>query len=377
MRRINNFFCTIIQVVILYFDKLPKLLSEAKIIVYANNAYLHNIPVSYIEAIYEIVLILKSITGLDKRTQFFFGSYNFDRFIEQLIDLGFIQFCIKSMKDLISYLFDQKLHTVIAFLDYLILIYLYVSNSKLSRNSLTKIVNEICELFSKQSYMTLINTNRDNKEVKGFLGNLIELTNRNPNLLNDTLIELYLSHLGLTDNVTLDKNFKLLNLHSSSRRVSKARGSKDVILLPCNNVKTSSWDIADLQTSNYNFIITSGENKRKKQEIDTISFDHFDEYAILALIDYHIKEKNMDKASRIISWRKKILEVMRINGWVVGKILAANTLDTYQITDMDIIEANLNFMENFNSIEKDIKGDDIYADTIEEYERLLLKSLEY
>jgi hypothetical protein len=381
MRRINNFFCTIIQVIILYFEKLPKMLSEAKALHYSRSSYLQNIPINYIEAIYEIVSILKTITGMEKRTSFFYGNNNFDAFVDQLIDLGYIQFCMRAIKDLNAFLFNEKLHTVVIFMDYLIVLYLNTSHLKLSKSMLIKIVNEICELFSRQTSFALIQDNRESVEVKEFLENLVEITKRHPNLLRDTFIEMYLSQLGLTNGVTLDNNFKILNLNSPfGGRMSRKVTTDELAQLPPQSMnKTTSWLKVDLQTSNYDFVISPVKERRISNSVkNVVQSDPFDEFSILSLIDYYVRENNTEKVNKIIKWRKRILEVTKINGWLIGKILAANTLNKFEINDIDIIEANLNFMEKFNSIEKGIKTGDnnIYKEVLEEYENLLIKSLE-
>lgn len=87
----------------------------------------------------------------------------------------------------------------------------------------------------------------------------------------------------------------------------------------------------------------------------TLISDPFDENGILSLIDQSIMCNNMERAKSIIIWRKRILEISKCNGWVVGKILAFNTIKKLHITDQDIIEANLLFMEKYNLIGKQVR----------------------
>jgi hypothetical protein len=371
------------------------MLLEAKNEKYTKHAYLNNIPISYIEALYEVTAILRTVTGLYKRTAFFFDLHrdSFDNFIEQLIELGFFQLSLKCLKDLSAFLFCEKMFTVLNLFDYLISVYLNNSHSKLSKLTLTRIVNEICELFCHHQSFNLMKEHKDNPEVKEFLENLANITRKSPHLLKETTIEIYLSQLGLFDDIQLDKNFRILSIHNSpvkkprnSTLVKEKKNATGFILseipqtqpLPLlNSQKSTSWEKVDLRTSTYEFLITPTKEKRKEENI-VVNSDPYDEYSILTLIDYSIKMNDYNKVNKIIAWRKKILEVTKINGWIIGKILAKNTLNKFEVNDIDIIEANLTFMEKFNIIDKNIKNGEntnVYKHVLEQYESLLLKSL--
>jgi hypothetical protein len=337
------------------------MLSEAVSgIKYSQNGYLQNIPVSYIEAIFEIVLILKMITGMDKRSSFFNEANrdSFDSFMDQLIDLGYIQFCMRCVKDLLKFLFSFKIHTVVIFVDFILQIYLNISHPKLSKTTLTKLISEICELLGKESNMALLKEHREDADVKDFLDNLLNITKKNPYLMRDTAIEIYFSQLGMIEDILMDKGFKLLNLHSpiqyrQSKMVERKISNNDMYNAPSQAPFTaksaiSNWEKVELQTSTYDFVITPVKQKKstanalstKIENQKNISSDPYDEYSILALLDYTIKESDFEKVNKIINWRKKILEVTKIHGWIIGKILAANTLTKYEINDIDIIEVN-------------------------------------
>jgi hypothetical protein len=105
--------------------------------------------------------------------------------------------------------------------------------------------------------------------------------------------------------------------------------------------------------------------------------DPSDEYSVLNLIESYLNfEDKFDKVllRKVINWRKRILEISKRNGWIVGKILAANTIKNFEFDDRDIIKANLIFMEKYSLFDKDnLKLD--YKDVLKEYEDLLINSL--
>jgi hypothetical protein len=107
--------------------------------------------------------------------------------------------------------------------------------------------------------------------------------------------------------------------------------------------------------------------------------DPFDEVGILSLIEHNLNTHNFDRVKKIIAWRKRILEISKNNGWVVGKILALLTIDKFEISDHEIIEANLKFMDKYNLIEKQIKENfnlDIdFKSLLENYEKGLQDSI--
>jgi ribosomal protein S8 len=107
--------------------------------------------------------------------------------------------------------------------------------------------------------------------------------------------------------------------------------------------------------------------------------DPFDEDGVLSLIDQSVMCNNMERAKSIILWRKRILEISKNNGWVVGKILAFNTIRKLEINDQDIIEANLLFMEKYNLIDKHVREsfnlDIDFKSLLKEYEKELKESV--
>ena len=61
-----------------------------------------NLSICYIELIYELIIILKVICGLDSRTVFFFEKHEeyIQPFLENLIDLGIVNYLLRVIKDL-------------------------------------------------------------------------------------------------------------------------------------------------------------------------------------------------------------------------------------------------------------------------------------
>jgi hypothetical protein len=59
-------------------------------------------PVCYFEILYELILILKAICGLDSRTKFFFETYNeyIQPFLDNILDLGLLNYLLKVVRDL-------------------------------------------------------------------------------------------------------------------------------------------------------------------------------------------------------------------------------------------------------------------------------------
>jgi hypothetical protein len=59
-------------------------------------------PVCYIEVLYELILILKTLCGLDSRTKFFFESYNelINPYLDNFIELGVLNYLFRVVRDL-------------------------------------------------------------------------------------------------------------------------------------------------------------------------------------------------------------------------------------------------------------------------------------
>ncbi len=103
-KKINNLFNNIIQIAILYFDKLPGFLLSAITCktTYSRNSYLENMSICYIEILYELIGILRSICGLDSRTKFFFDTYSeyVKPYLDNIIDLGVLNYLLRVVRDL-------------------------------------------------------------------------------------------------------------------------------------------------------------------------------------------------------------------------------------------------------------------------------------
>ena len=69
---------------------------------YNRNSYLENLSICYFELVYELIIILKVICGLDTRTNFFYETYReyIQPFLENLIELGIVSYLLRVVKDL-------------------------------------------------------------------------------------------------------------------------------------------------------------------------------------------------------------------------------------------------------------------------------------
>ena len=88
-----------------------------------------------------------------------------------------------------------------------------------------------------------------------------------------------------------------------------------------------------------------------------------------------ISNNNAIQSLKLIKWRKKIIEIANNNGWIVAKIIAANTMKKFEINENDIIEANLTFMEQFSHVQQSVRNSDSSANLINLYEKELLLSI--
>jgi hypothetical protein len=204
-------------------------------------------------------------------------------------------------------------------------IFLKSSNSKVK--NITKFINELRDILSNNNNLiNYIKNNREDTDVSNFYENLKLITLKNPNLQRDIHIELFLVQLDIIDE---DKgNYRLLHTYDNPR----SRFTSRCDVLPLNFKKESfkmmktSFDIISEEKNSFQILSSS----------DYKNTDYIDEYAILSLIENSIKD--IDKLKRIISWRKKILEIAKSNGILIAKIISKNTLKKLEVSDFDIIE---------------------------------------
>ena len=77
------------------------------------------------------------------------------------------------------------------------------------------------------------------------------------------------------------------------------------------------------------------------------------EFAILSSLEYWLNENRIDEALRLVTWRKKILKIAKMNGWSVAREIGKRTLNTLCITSRDLIEGNMRVvLSNANSLDK-------------------------
>ena len=90
-KKIQNFFHNIVQFSVLYLENMPKFISEIFNAPYERHSYLQSLPVSYLEASYEIFKILKSIFSFSERTNRFFEQNSEaiqTNFLNYFIEIG-------------------------------------------------------------------------------------------------------------------------------------------------------------------------------------------------------------------------------------------------------------------------------------------------
>jgi hypothetical protein len=69
---------------------------------YNRNSYLESLSICYFELVYELIVILKVICGLDTRTNFFYETYGefIQPYFENIIELGIVSYLLRVVKDL-------------------------------------------------------------------------------------------------------------------------------------------------------------------------------------------------------------------------------------------------------------------------------------
>lgn len=395
---------------------------------------------SYLEASYELIHILKSIFNLQKRTEFFFESYSkhFNtNFMNEFIDLGFINLSTRLLKEFHNNkIFTEKFYLIANLLDLNLKIVNKSQHQKLNKSNQVKHMNEIINFLIKENFVELINKHYDDADVKSLIESFEEFSKNNRNFVEESQkFNSFLQSISITGNrysssSTKENVYKTseYNLHKYFSQRSTAN-----INLPQFSNTTPDYlnKLLEIETklskleekfstphknSNFRIFDSTTQNKDKefqrttefniispiKERIDddltqtnllinpkesyfTVS-DPFDEHVILSLIQNLIKNEknaknfeNFDKIYKIINWRKKILEISKNNGWVVGKILAYNTVKSFEIRDSDIIEANLTFMDKFNILEKkkyeNYHLEIDYKELLTNYEKELVNSL--
>jgi hypothetical protein len=193
--------------------------------------------------------------------------------------------------------------------------------------NLAKFVNELRDIFIRDNLIQVFKNNRLDRDIAIFFDNLKNIASKHQNILRDYNIELFMVQMECIDDFLEKGTFKLLThelnitpIQKSSKKISRILFQKELFYI----------------THPIEFSINNTGDKKYKNSIQTEYSDLFDEYAILSIMEHSVNDPY--KLKKIISWRKRIIEIAKSNGLLVAKILSANTIRKLEIDDFDIIE---------------------------------------
>ena len=430
---------------------MPKFISEIYDLNYERNSYLQSLPVSYLEASYELFKILKNIFGFSERTQNFFSEYSGlikSNFLNYFIDIGCMNLFSRFFREyktnklykifFIYFLFrfEEKFYIMANILNLNLLIINTSNHNKLNKTNQFKYITEIVDFLYRENFIAMINKNIEDPDVIQFVDSIVQFSKMNKKFVRESQrFEIFLHNINKFDVVFRDNDRRMSSeKHYGNYQFLQGISSKNLAHIPSTitnnenflnklneidnklsiletriistnsptkrnstrNLKNNNQDYQKTTTTEF-FIVSPSKSvlkseRKKSQEfefdtnIDNVIMnpvnsyiaisDPFDEFAILNVIEKHLNCEMPDKnyILKIIKWRKKILDVSKSNGWIVGKILAANTVKKFDVNDKDIIQANFIYMEKFNLIDKqNLKID--YKEVLNEYEEMLINSL--
>lgn len=267
-------------------------------------------------------------------------------------------------------------------------------------------MTDLIDFLNRENLINLFNKHNEDPDIKSFLESLVEFSKSDNIIIKDTMkFENFFQQINFQSVISVEENMKFLKLFNNPRKSEELDVNLLNKLAELDNKLTRLDDKINYNLSNYpennsikvenfqtiiasEFNIISPIKKLTEPKIESAIILHeannnysdpYDEYPILALIEYHIRNNNMDKVVQIINWRKKILEVSKNNGWIIGKLLASNTIKKLEVNEFDIIDANLSFMEKFNIIDHNMafgtNFETEYDQILKDYESQLLKSL--
>jgi hypothetical protein len=191
--------------------------------------------------------------------------------------------------------------------------------------NIAKFIIELKEIFINENLIQVFKNNKLDKDIKSFTNNLKNISNKFHNIVRDD-IEFFLVQMECMNDFLERGSTKILTRQMSMKPIIR-RGS---IRIP----RTSSTQNFIINPINFSIINTT--EKRNKNTIQSEYSDLFDEYAILSIIEHSTYDPY--KLKKIITWRKKIIEIAKNNGLLVAKILSTNTIRKLEIDDFDIIE---------------------------------------
>jgi hypothetical protein len=466
MRKVESLFNNIVQISVIYLEKIPKFVAEINGMIYERHSYLSSIPISYVEACYELFLTLKNIFGFNKRSESFFSQYHGyfrTNFLNEFIDLGCANLLNRFLKEFVNNkLFEDKFYLIANILELNVKIITRSHHQKLNKANQLKIMTEITNFFYRENFVDLLNKNEDDADVINLVEAIIEFAKMNKNFVvesqrfgsfikaikqeenvfsknsikspmitgmrkppvryfSDTGLKLkaltslktMVSKAPTNENQTKQEkvnsqhnapgNEFLSKLHEIESKLSKLEDKITPIKTPNENHSTlQKSDTTEFNiitpikqkqdTDRYhNFINETNFSKlndtgsffiNQKESYFSVS-DPYEEFAVLSFISNSLERHDYESIKKIIEWRKRILHISKNNGWIVGKVLAGKTIKKLEISDEDIISANLKFMEQFSLIDKNkYSAEEVniflnvdYKSLLRDYEKQLLESL--
>jgi hypothetical protein len=471
MRKVESLFNNIVQISVIYMEKIPKFLAEINGMIYERHSYLSSFPISYLEASYELFLTLKNIFGFNKRSENFFSEYHGyfrTNFLNEFIDLGCVNLLNRFLKEFVNNkIFEDKFYLIANILELNVRIITRSHHQKLNKSNQLKIMTEITNFFYRENFVDLLNKNEDDVDVMNLVEAIIEFAKMNKNFVVESQrFGSFIKAIKQEENVFSKNSIKSPMISGMRKPPARYFSDTGLKLKALTNLKTmisknpttesptkqeklsAQQNPPQLQVGNEFLsklqeieskltklehkltpIKVPNENQSHLQKSDTTEFniitpikqkqdpdayhnlinetnfskfndtgsffinqkdsyfsvsDPYDEFAILSFINNSLERHDHDSIKKIIEWRKKILHISKNNGWVVGKMLASKTIKKLEISDEDIISANLKFMEHFSLIEKHkYNTEEVnlflnldYKSLLRDYEKQLLVSLD-
>jgi hypothetical protein len=70
----------------------------------------------------------------------------------------------------------------------------------------------------------------------------------------------------------------------------------------------------------------------------------------LSTLQFHLSNNQHEEAQKLISWRKKILQLASIVGWDIAMLVARNTKDKLTVDSRDILSTNVDYLKRMYSL---------------------------
>ena len=196
--------------------------------------------------------------------------------------------------------------------------FLYANHPKLTKITKLKFLYELGEFLGREDVLLTFQISKEDEDVKSFIKTLIKINEDHEHIK----IKVILDKISGSSNMELKIiNNEELNITINESNINIEKGDKSFIL--------SSLKIVNENNLNIN---------NTNDKISNNNSNPYDEYALLCLYQSCLNNAENNKLNKIIKWRKKILEISKSNGYIIGKTLANKTLNKFEITEFDIID---------------------------------------